>query len=85
MEKSWENFWTTGKVEDYLTYRNRYETEKRSDKQGLFEQERVNLSREREREKREHGTVGSSDGNGAFHHADFGLRQKNNNFDQGKR
>lgn len=23
MEKSWENFWTTGKVEDYLTYRNR--------------------------------------------------------------
>ena len=22
MEKSWENFWTTGKVEDYLTYRN---------------------------------------------------------------
>lgn len=31
MEKSWENFWTTGKVEDYLTYRNRVtasETEK---------------------------------------------------------
>jgi len=25
MEKSWENFWTTGKVEDYLTYRNRAE------------------------------------------------------------
>ena len=25
MEKSWENFWTTGKVEDYLTYRNRVE------------------------------------------------------------
>ena len=23
MEKSWENFWTTGKVEDYLTYCNR--------------------------------------------------------------
>ena len=23
MEKSWENFWTTGRVEDYLTYRNR--------------------------------------------------------------
>ena len=22
MEKSWENFWTTGKVEDYLSYRN---------------------------------------------------------------
>ena len=23
MEKSWENFWATGKVEDYLNYRNR--------------------------------------------------------------
>ena len=23
MEKSWENFWTTGKVDDYLTYRNK--------------------------------------------------------------
>lgn len=21
MEKSWKNFWTTGKVEDYLSYR----------------------------------------------------------------
>ena len=27
MEKSWENFWTTGKVEDYLTYRNRVTSE----------------------------------------------------------
>ena len=33
MEKSWENFWTTGKVEDYLTYRNRFaEDEKKSEK-----------------------------------------------------
>ncbi len=22
MEKTWETFWTTGKVTDYLTYRN---------------------------------------------------------------
>ncbi len=28
MEKSWENFWTTGKVEDYLNYRNRAFEEK---------------------------------------------------------
>ena len=28
MEKSWENFWTTGNVEDYLTYRNRVADEK---------------------------------------------------------
>ena len=61
MEKSWENFWTTGKVEDYLTYRN---------VNGLEKDERVD------------GTVSSFDGNGAFHHADFGLRQKNNGFDQ---
>lgn len=61
MEKSWENFWTTGKVEDYLNYRNA------------------------EKEERVHGTVNSSNGNGAFHHADFGLRQENNNFNKGER
>ena len=32
MEKSWENFWTTGKVEDYLTYRNRVTEDEKSDK-----------------------------------------------------
>ena len=37
MEKSWENFWTTGKVEDYLTYRNRVDEE---DKKK--EEDRVN-------------------------------------------
>lgn len=26
MEKSWKDFWTTGKVEDYLTYRDRVES-----------------------------------------------------------
>lgn len=31
MEKSWENFWTTGKVEDYLTYRNRVTEDERTD------------------------------------------------------
>jgi len=35
MEKSWENFWTTGKVEDYLTYRNRAtEEEKEKETDG---------------------------------------------------
>jgi len=33
MEKSWENFWTTGKVEDYLTYRNRVTTSENEKKQ----------------------------------------------------
>ena len=35
MEKSWENFWTTGKVEDYLTYCNGVE-ERQQDKNGTF-------------------------------------------------
>ena len=61
MEKSWENFWTTGKVEDYLTYRN------------VKKEERVD------------GTVSDFNGNGAFNHADFGLRQENNDFDKRKR
>ena len=62
MEKSWENFWTTGKVEDYLSYRNRVT----------------------DKEERKDGTVGNCYGNGAFYDANFGLRQKNNDFDQGK-
>ena len=32
MEKSWENFWTTGKVEDYLTYRNRVTSDEKDAK-----------------------------------------------------
>ena len=34
MEKSWENFWTTGKVEDYLTYRNRVAEDEGKDESG---------------------------------------------------
>ncbi len=34
MEKSWENFWTTGKVEDYLTYRNRVDEEDKEEKEN---------------------------------------------------
>ena len=61
MEKSWENFWTTGKVEDYLAYRNV------------------------EKEEKLNGSVSSGNGHGAFHHADFGLRQEHNDSDQRKR
>ncbi|MBR3811365.1 MAG: hypothetical protein IKJ16_03420 [Agathobacter sp.] len=32
MEKSWENFWTTGKVEDYLSYRNCLAADEKEDK-----------------------------------------------------
>ena len=43
MEKSWENFWTTGKVEDYLTYRNRVtedkDDEKKQDKERQNERD----------------------------------------------
>ena len=48
MEKSWENFWTTGKVEDYLNYRNRaFEEEQGLSKHGDRQQE----TKEKEREK----------------------------------
>ena len=40
MEKSWKNFWTTGKVEDYLNYRNRaFEEEQGLSKHGDRQQE----------------------------------------------
>ena len=38
MEKTWETFWTTGKVTDYLTYRNeqqKYESVCDSDGHGF--------------------------------------------------
>ncbi|MBQ2900229.1 MAG: hypothetical protein IJE49_00075 [Agathobacter sp.] len=34
MEKSWENFWTTGKVEDYLTYRNCVDEEDKKEEEN---------------------------------------------------
>ena len=55
MEKSWENFWTTGKVEDYLTYRNRV----------------TSSESEKEQERSTNGTVSNSDGNGSKYHAYF--------------
>lgn len=45
MEKSWENFWTTGKVEDYLTYRNRVTSDEKDDKK------RQDEAKENERDK----------------------------------
>jgi len=45
MEKTWENFWTTGKVEDYLSYRN-----------SVSEKEEASLSKEeRQAENRQEG------------------------------
>lgn len=40
MEKSWENFWTTGKVEDYLNYRNRFADEETNDEKRRQEEDR---------------------------------------------
>ncbi len=40
MEKSWENFWTTGKVEDYLTYRNRVAEDEKSAEKKREEEKR---------------------------------------------
>ena len=36
MEKTWETFWTTGKVTDYLTYRNEV-----TDVAGTFDECRI--------------------------------------------
>ena len=49
MEKSWENFWTTGKVEDYLTYRNHVTEEK------LVDREREEQVRDNERDSGQKG------------------------------
>lgn len=45
MEKSWENFWTTGKVEDYLTYRNRVQDDEKEN-----EKRRQEAARQDERD-----------------------------------
>ena len=51
MEKSWENFWTTGKVEDYLSYRNTM-TE-REEKVGLGGSVRESTFSDNERKSQE--------------------------------
>jgi hypothetical protein len=57
MEKTWETFWTSGKVTDYLTYRNiKSEEAQKSADQGPRKQEK-------------YGTVRDSDGNGFDSHA----------------
>lgn len=57
MEKTWENFWTSGKIEDYLSYKN-----------SVAEKQ---TQENKQEEKDKNGTVSSSDRNGAFHHADI--------------
>ena len=57
MEKTWENFWTSGKVTDYLVYRNLVADD-------------VNSDRSRGQEKyKDNGTVRDRDGHGAFGNA----------------
>ena len=52
MEKSWENFWTTGKVEDYLTYRNRAAlSEKEDGRDSLFNTSNAHRDSLTEKEK----------------------------------
>ena len=57
MEKTWENFWKTGRVTDYQTYRNSAaENVKGVQDQGQGKQ-------------RDNGTVRDCDGNGFNSHA----------------
>ena len=60
MEKEWEDFWVTGTVGDYLSYKNHYQvesTQNESDKRG----------------QRVHGTDNHGDRDGDKHHAHIGL------------
>ena len=54
MEKTWENFWTSGRVTDYLAYRNLFSDE-----------ESCHQSRVQEIQK-DNGTVRDRDGHGTF-------------------
>ena len=55
-KKKWDDFWVSGKVEDYLRYRS---------SQGDCKEHKEDVEN--------HGTVSSSDRDGANHHADFGI------------
>ena len=57
MEKTWENFWTSGKVTDYLTYRNSVEDDTNGEQNQGQEKQRGN------------GTVRDRNGNGFERHA----------------
>lgn len=46
MEKSWENFWTTGKVEDYLNYRNCDAVREVNIQEDASRQQRMKMVRE---------------------------------------
>ena len=39
MEKTWNDFWVTGKVEDYLTYRNRVADDEKKKRENEQRQE----------------------------------------------
>lgn len=56
MEKTWEEFWATGKVTDYLNYRNTVENGSLNSSHGM------------QREQND-GTVRDHDGNGFDSHA----------------
>lgn len=56
MEKTWETFWTTGKVTDYLAYVNVNAEQSKKERTGQKEQEA-------------YGTAGGFDGYGFDSHA----------------
>lgn len=58
MEKTWEEFWGSGKVTDYLAYK-----AASADMSTLAERS------EKDEKETHDGTVSDSNGNGAFRHA----------------
>ncbi|MDD6482410.1 MAG: hypothetical protein PUF65_09150 [Lachnospiraceae bacterium] len=57
MEKTWETFWQSGKVSDYLTYRD-----------GMKDT-MCDSNNQRQEKRRDNGTVRNCDGNGFDSHA----------------
>lgn len=57
MEKTWENFWTSGKVTDYMIYRNSAADDTKGEPDQVQEKQRDN------------GTVRDSNGDGFDSHA----------------
>ena len=72
MEKSWENFWTTGKVEDYLTYCNRVKECNGKEKERFTSCEKEDVGKSNLQQKgQEYATISNCNGYGVKHHAHF--------------
>ena len=68
MEKEWEDFWVTGRVSDYLNYKDCYKDESEPE-----DQKASGLNKRKQGNRGFHGTDNYGDGDGDKHHAYIGL------------